>query len=121
MLPGSYTVIAIENGWDLDWGKPAVLTQYTKHGQTITVGSRASGAMQLPDPGRSATEVTCAPRTETKSAGQQRAQAGLLALWRQTRSLKEVVTALLERDHSDLRLTIRAVASSVSMPGDANA
>ena len=71
--------------------------------------------------GRSATEVTCAPRTETKSAGQQRALAGLLALWRQPRSLKEVVTALRARDHSGLRLTIRAVASSVSMPGDANA
>lgn len=49
VIPGSYTVIAIENGWDLDWGKPAVLAQYTKHGQSITVGSRTNGAMQLPD------------------------------------------------------------------------
>jgi hypothetical protein len=50
VIPGSYTVIAIENGWDLDWGKPAVLAQYTKHGQGITVGSQANGAMKLPDP-----------------------------------------------------------------------
>jgi hypothetical protein len=50
VIPGPYTVIAIENGWDLDWGKPAVLAQYTKRGQSITVGSQANGAMQLPDP-----------------------------------------------------------------------
>ena len=24
MIPGIYTPIAIENGWDLDWSKPAV-------------------------------------------------------------------------------------------------
>ena len=50
VIPGSYTVIAIENGWDLDWGKPAVLAQYTRHGQTITIGSRAHETMQLPEP-----------------------------------------------------------------------
>jgi Carboxypeptidase regulatory-like domain len=50
VIPGRYTVIAIENGWDLDWAKPAILAQYTKRGQSITVGSRANGAMQLPDP-----------------------------------------------------------------------
>jgi hypothetical protein len=25
VIPGPYTVCAIENGWDLDWGKPDVL------------------------------------------------------------------------------------------------
>ncbi len=50
VVPGTYTVISIENGWDLDWAKPAVIAQYTKRGQSITVGSRANGAMQLPDP-----------------------------------------------------------------------
>ena len=50
VIPGSYTVIAIENGWDLDWGKPAVLAQYIKHGQPITVFSHATGSMQVPGP-----------------------------------------------------------------------
>ena len=50
VVPGSYTVIAIENGWDLDWAKPAVIAQYIKRGQSITVGSRTNGAMQLTDP-----------------------------------------------------------------------
>jgi hypothetical protein len=38
VIPGSYTVIAIEDGWDLDWAEPAVLAQYLKRGQTIEVG-----------------------------------------------------------------------------------
>jgi Carboxypeptidase regulatory-like domain len=50
VIPGVYTVIAIEGGWDLDWGKPAVLAQYTKHGQVITVGNQAKGVAQLPEP-----------------------------------------------------------------------
>ena len=49
-FPGTYTVIAIENGWDLDWGKPEVLEQYTKRGQSITVASQAKGSEQLPLP-----------------------------------------------------------------------
>jgi hypothetical protein len=48
-FPGTYTAIAIENGWDLDWGKPEVLAQYTKHGQSITVG-RAKGSTKLAQP-----------------------------------------------------------------------
>jgi hypothetical protein len=38
VIPGSYTIIAIEDGWDLDWAEPAVLAQYLKRGQTIEVG-----------------------------------------------------------------------------------
>ena len=50
VVPGSYTVIGIEDGWDLDWGKPAVLEHYATHGQTISVRGRAGRTMQLPDP-----------------------------------------------------------------------
>ena len=50
VFPGDYTVIAIEDGWDLDWGKPEVLAQYTKHGQTITVANQAKGSSQLAEP-----------------------------------------------------------------------
>ena len=48
--PGSYTVIAIENGWDLDWAKPAVLTHYGRHGQALIVGAQAKGTLRLPAP-----------------------------------------------------------------------
>jgi len=48
--PGSYTVIAIENGWDLDWAKPAVLTHYGRHGQALIVKTQAKGTLRLPQP-----------------------------------------------------------------------
>jgi len=48
--PGSYTVIAIEDGWDLDWAKPAVLARYGRGGQNLTVGTREKAIMHLPAP-----------------------------------------------------------------------
>ena len=50
VVPGSYTVLAIENGWDLDWSKPAILARYIKLGQTIDVASQAKGSTQLSSP-----------------------------------------------------------------------
>jgi len=38
VIPGSYTVIAIEDGWDLEWAEPGALTPYLKHGQPLEVG-----------------------------------------------------------------------------------
>jgi hypothetical protein len=49
VVPGTYTVIAIENGWDLDWSQPAVLMQYTKHGQALKVDVQAHGSVHVPD------------------------------------------------------------------------
>lgn len=37
VLPGRYFIVAIENGWDLDWQNPAVLKPYLEHGQLIEV------------------------------------------------------------------------------------
>jgi hypothetical protein len=47
VIPGSYTIIAIENGWDLDWSEPAVLAQYSEHGQPLEVGDRSPTPMRL--------------------------------------------------------------------------
>jgi hypothetical protein len=49
VVPGIYTIVAIENGWDLDWAEPAALTGYVKQGQTIEVGSRSQTTMRLAD------------------------------------------------------------------------
>jgi hypothetical protein len=49
VVPGTYTIVAIENGWDLDWAEPAALTGYLKRGQVIEVGSRSQTAMRLAD------------------------------------------------------------------------
>ncbi len=37
VLPGSYSAIAINNGWDLDWASPAVLQPYLKNGTPVEV------------------------------------------------------------------------------------
>jgi len=47
VVPGSYTVLAIENGWDLDWSQPAVIAAYLKHGRTIQIGSSPGRPMNL--------------------------------------------------------------------------
>ena len=50
VIPGSYTLIAIENAWDMDWAKPAIIAHYCEHGQTVTVRSQTNGLMPLPQP-----------------------------------------------------------------------
>jgi len=42
IVPGSYTLLAIENGWDLDWSKPDVISAYLGHGRKIEVGGPGS-------------------------------------------------------------------------------
>ena len=50
VVPGSYTVLAIENGWDLDWSQPAIIAAYANRGQSIEVGNRFGHAMNLTVP-----------------------------------------------------------------------
>jgi len=45
VVPGQYTVIAIANGWDLEWANPAVLQPYLKKGETVQ--APAGGKMQV--------------------------------------------------------------------------
>jgi carboxypeptidase family protein len=39
IMPGQYTVVAIERGWTLDWGRPEVLRHYLARGIKVTVDS----------------------------------------------------------------------------------
>jgi protocatechuate 3,4-dioxygenase beta subunit len=50
IIPGTYTIVAIENGWDLDWSRPGVIAHYAQHGQTITITNKTQTTMHLPDP-----------------------------------------------------------------------
>ncbi len=47
VIPGTYTVIAIADGWDLDWSRAGVLAKYVGHGQTVVVPGPGSHAVQL--------------------------------------------------------------------------
>jgi hypothetical protein len=49
VVPGSYTVLAIENGWDFDWAEPAVIGAYAQHGERIQVGSQQGPRINLGD------------------------------------------------------------------------
>jgi hypothetical protein len=49
VIPGSYSVVAIEDGWALDWAQSAVLARYLQHAQPIEVGDSASAQMHLAD------------------------------------------------------------------------
>jgi hypothetical protein len=40
VVPGSYTLLAIENGWDLEWSQAGVIAAYLSHGRTIEVGNQ---------------------------------------------------------------------------------
>ncbi len=37
VVPGKYTLLALENGWDLEWTKPAVLKPFLPQGEVVTV------------------------------------------------------------------------------------
>jgi hypothetical protein len=49
VLPGSYTLIAVEDAWDFPWMQPGALEKYVQHGQNITIGELMNGAVELPD------------------------------------------------------------------------
>ena len=49
VLPGSYTVVALQNGWELDWASPSALQKYLKSGTPVDVtgDSKLSIKVQL--------------------------------------------------------------------------
>jgi hypothetical protein len=50
VLPGSYTILAIADGWDLDWSRPAVIAHYATHGQTIEVSAHSGHPLKPSSP-----------------------------------------------------------------------
>ena len=48
VIPGSYTVVAIEDGWDLDWSQPAVLSRFVERGQSISIADGSGPTVHLP-------------------------------------------------------------------------
>ena len=50
IIPGAYTIVAIEDAWGLDWLQPTVLARYVQHGQNISIGDFMTGTVRLPNP-----------------------------------------------------------------------
>jgi hypothetical protein len=49
VVPGSYTIVAIEDGWDLDWSRPEIIAPYVKHGRPVDVRSGTPNPLPLKD------------------------------------------------------------------------
>lgn len=50
VIPGTYTIVAVENAWGSEWLQPSVLSRYAQHGQNVTIGELMQGSVHLPDP-----------------------------------------------------------------------
>ena len=49
IVPGVYTVIAIEDGWTLNWSQPAVIARYAPHGEKLVVPAGTRDTVHLPE------------------------------------------------------------------------
>lgn len=47
ILPGEYVLMAIKDGWDLDWAKPGVLKPYLPAGQKLTLAPNQSAKVTV--------------------------------------------------------------------------
>ena len=50
VIPGEYTIVAIENGWNLNWSQPGVIGHYVEHGNKIIVPAAAREPVHLSEP-----------------------------------------------------------------------
>src|SRR5262249_35711000 len=50
ILPGKYTLIAVEDAWSTPWMKEGVLEKYLAHGQELTIGVLMNATVVLPEP-----------------------------------------------------------------------
>ncbi len=50
VVPGDYTLVAIEDGWSLDWAQPEVIARYLPGGVAVTVTDDAGKVIALPGP-----------------------------------------------------------------------
>jgi Carboxypeptidase regulatory-like domain len=50
VIPGAYTIVAVEDAWGFAWLQPSVLSRYVQYGQNVTIGELMEGSMHLPDP-----------------------------------------------------------------------
>lgn len=50
VVPGQYTLVAIEDGWTLDWAEPEVIARYLPGGLAVTVTDNSGKLVSLPSP-----------------------------------------------------------------------
>jgi 5-hydroxyisourate hydrolase-like protein (transthyretin family) len=50
VVPGPYLVVAIQDGWELDWQRPEVIRRYLSGGIPVTVTESSGKLLRLTDP-----------------------------------------------------------------------
>ena len=50
VIPGEYMIVAIQNGWDLNWSQPGVIAHYTEKGQKVVIAPTAQEPIRLSEP-----------------------------------------------------------------------
>jgi protocatechuate 3,4-dioxygenase beta subunit len=50
VIPGTYTLVAVEDAWGTPWLQPGALSRYAEHGQELTIGPLMRGSVHLPEP-----------------------------------------------------------------------
>jgi hypothetical protein len=50
VLPGRYTIIAVQDGWNLDWADAQAMARYLPGGIPVTITDRSEKIIRLPDP-----------------------------------------------------------------------
>jgi hypothetical protein len=50
VVPGQYTVVAIQDGWQLDWSLPKVINRYLPGGIPVTVTANSGKVLNLSGP-----------------------------------------------------------------------
>ena len=49
VIPGTYTIVAVEDAWGFEWLKAGVLARYVQHGQKVIIGEKMRGTLHLPE------------------------------------------------------------------------
>jgi hypothetical protein len=49
VIPGNYTLIAVEDAWGTQWQDPGVLDGYLRHGQNLSIGELMTTTVHLPE------------------------------------------------------------------------
>ena len=49
VIPGTYTIVAVEDAWGFEWLKAGALTRYVQHGQSVIIGEKMRGTVHLPE------------------------------------------------------------------------
>jgi len=50
VIPGTYTIVAVEDAWGFDWMKAGVLARYVQHGQQVIISEKMRSTLHLPEP-----------------------------------------------------------------------